>query len=170
MKKRYRGLMSAFVMIMFGLIAICYLMGYTNAWTAYTTPRDSDQDVDITDSGSIGRDFSIGAMMINGIKGLFEVAEENPILAAIGTIATVLGAIVVAKAGGAQAFAYIIPIVLVTIFANIFIFPIEPVSGQMSWAFVVSNGVSIPISAILIVFFNLFMFLAIIDFISGGRT
>ena len=167
MRQRYKGLMSAFVMIMFGLIAVCYLMGFTNAWTAYTnTDRISgDQDVNLEDPTEFGADFSIGQMMINGIRGLFESAEENPVLAIIGTIATVVGAIVVAKAGGAQAFAYIIPIVLVTIFANIFIFPISPISGEMHWV-----AGTVPVDAILIVFFNLFMFLAIIDFISGGIT
>jgi len=165
MKKEYRGLLSAFVMIMFGLIAVCYLMGFTNAWDAYTNQEVGDSDVNLEDPSEFGTDFSIGQMMINGIRGLFESAEENPVLAVIGTIATVVGAIVVAKAGGAQAFAYIIPIVLVTIFANIFIFPIAPISGEMHWV-----AGSVPIDAILIVFFNLFMFLAIIDFISGGRT
>ncbi len=167
MKQKYRGLMSAFVMIMFGLIAVCYLMGFTNAWSAYTTQTpDEDADlVDLDNPSEFGVDFSIGQMMINGIRGLFESAEDNPVLAWVGTIATVVGAIVVAKAGGAQAFAYIIPIVLVTIFANIFIFPIAPISGEMSWV-----ADTVPVDAILIVFFNLFMFLAIIDFISGGRT
>jgi len=167
MKKRYNGMISAFVMIMFGLVAICYLMGFTNAWSAYTSPDriSGNQDVDLTNPEEIDTDFSIGTMMINGIRGLFESASDNPLLAVLGTVATIVGAIIVAKAGGAQAFAYIIPIVLVTIFANIFIFPIEPVTGQLHWV----AGV-VPINAILIVFFNLFMFLAIIDFISGGRT
>jgi len=165
MKKEYRGLLSAFVMIMFGLIAVCYLMGFTNAWDAYTNQEAGDSDVNLEDPSEFGTDFSIGQMMINGIRGLFESAEENPVLAVIGTIATVVGAIVVAKAGGSQAFAYIIPIVLITIFANIFIFPIAPISGEMHWV-----AGAVPIDAILIVFFNLFMFLAIIDFISGGRT
>lgn len=167
MKQRYRGLMSAFVMIMFGLIAVCYLMGFTSVWTAYTDPAriEGDQDINLEDPSEFGADFSVGQMMINGIKGLFESAEENPVLAIMGTTATVVGAIVVAKAGGAQAFAYIIPIVLITIFANIFIFPIAPISGKMSWV-----ADTVPVDAILVVFFNLFMFLAIIDFISGGRT
>lgn len=167
MKKRYKGLMSAFVMIMFGLIAICYLMGFTNAWDAYTSSDRiaGDEAVDVTDPNEFGADFSIGDMMINGIKGLFESASENPILAIMGTLATAVGAIIIGKAGGAQAFAYIIPIVLVTIFANIFIFPIEPITGQLHWV-----AGTVPINLILIVFFNLFMFLAVIDFISGGRT
>jgi len=169
MKKKYTGLVSAFVMIMFGLIAVCYLMGFTSAWTAYTSqdpdPGGDADVIDVTKPDEFGADFSIGDMMIQGIEGLFRSAEENPVLAIIGTIATAVGMYIIGKAGGAQAFAYIIPIILITIFANIFIFPIEPLSGEMHWV-----AGTVPIDMILIVFFNLFMFLAIIDFISGGRT
>jgi len=148
-------------MIMFGLIAICYLMGFTNAWSSYTS-RDVDGNT-ITDEGAIGT--NIGDMMINGIKGLFVKASENPLLTIIGTVIAGAGMILVGKAGGSQAFAYIIPIVLIVLFANIFLFPIEPISGEVS---TVAGGV--PVDRIMVAFFNLFLFLSIIDFISGGRT
>lgn len=165
MKKRYKGLISAFVMIMFGLIAVCYLMGYTNAWTSYTGSdiRSEPGNQNMTEPGTI--DKGIGDMLINGIYALFKSASENPLLAIVGTIATAVGMFIVGKVGGAQAFAYIIPIVFVTIFANIFIFPISPISGEVG---VVAGA--IPIDIILITFFNLFLFLAIIDFVTGGRT
>jgi len=163
MKKKYKGLISAFVMIMFGLIAICYLMGFTSAWDNYTGRDIGSGDQGIEDEGAINE--GIGDMMINGIKSLFTTASENPILAIVGTIIAGAGMLLVGKAGGAQAFAYIIPIVFITIFANIFIFPISPVSGEIR-----SVAGGIPIDAIMVVFFNLFLFLAIIDFITGGRT
>lgn len=174
MKKKYKALMSAFVMIMFGVIAVCYLMGFTNAWMSYTsqdpTPADPDDpNVDVSDPNEFGAQFSIGDMMINGIKGLFKSTSDNPVFAIIGTAITALGALIIGKAGGAQAFAYIIPIVLITIFANIFIFPIEPLTADMGWAVINLGGTLVPISIFLVVFFNLFMFLAIIDFVSGGR-
>lgn len=160
MKKKYSGLISAFVMIMFGMIAICYLMGFTNAWTSYTGREVGSNDESITKEGAIGA--GIGDMMINGIKSLFTSAEENPLLAIVGTIIAGAGMILVGKAGGAQAFAYIIPIIFITIFANIFLFPITSLSGEVG---TVAGSVSIDL--IMVAFFNLFLFLAIIDFITG---
>ena len=161
MKKKYSGMISAFVMIMFGMITICYLMGFTNAWSSYTS-RDVN-DSNITKEGAINE--NIGDMMINGIKALFIKAGENPIATIVGSIIAGAGMILVGKAGGAQAFAYIIPIALVVLFANIFLFPISPISGEVS---TVAGGV--PVDLIMVAFFNLFLFLSIIDFISGGRT
>lgn len=160
MKKRYKALVSAFVMIMFGLIAICYLMEFTNAWTSYTGREVGSGDETISEEGAIGT--GIGDMMINGIKALFTSSSENPILAIIGTVIIGAGALLIGKAGGAQAFAYIIPIVFITIFANIFIFPIAPISGELG-----SVAGTVSIDIILVSFFNLFLFLAIIDFITG---
>lgn len=163
MKRRYKGLISAFVMIMFGLIAVCYLMGFDSAWGSYTErdirpENEGGQNITQKESVNVG----IGDMMINGIYALFESANENPLLAIVGTIATAVGMFIVGKAGGAQAFAYIIPIVFITIFANIFIFPISPVSEELG-----SIAGGLPVDIILMAFFNLFLFLAIIDFITG---
>lgn len=169
-KKRYAGLISAFVIIMFGMVAICYLMGFDSAWGAYTKHNINKNDPDgqnITEAGAINED--LGDMMINGIKGIFskatETVSENPLLSILGLVIAGVGMYFVGRAGGAQVFAYIIPIVLIVIFANIFIFPISDISGEIR---TVSSGV--PIEAILLTFFNLFLFLAIIDFVSGGRT
>jgi len=165
MKKRYSGLISAFVIIMFGIIAICYLMNFDSAWGSYTN-RDvgsGEGTQEITEEGSIN--VGIGDMMINGIYALFKEASDNPWLAIVGTVATTVGMFIVGKVGGGQAFAYIIPIVLITIFANIFIFPISDISGEIR-----TVGGVVPMDLILVAFFNLFLFLAIIDFISGGRT
>lgn len=165
-KQELQAGLTTYVMIMFGMVVILYLMGFTSAWSGYVSDERMDVDgVNITDEEALDSGFSIGDMMVDGIKGIFktavEGAQENPIVALAASVAGAIGIYVLARAGGAYIFAYLIPIVFVTIFANIFIFPIEPVSGQMIYI----EGV--PLNMFLIAFFNLFLFLSVIEFIRG---
>lgn len=168
-KQALQAGLTTYVMIMFGMIVILYLMGFTSPWVAYNAEGriEADSEVDIEDTEAIDTEFSIGTMMVDGIKGLFDSAvdgaSENPIIALGAAIVAGLGIYILARAGGAYIFAYLIPIILVTIFANIFLFPIEPISGQMIYV----EGV--PLNVFLIVFLNLFMFLSIIEFVRGSN-
>lgn len=166
-KKHLQAGLSTYVMIMFGMIVILYLMGFTSAWTAYNAEGriDADEALDLENESAIDTEFSLGSMMVDGIKGIFEGAGEaigdNPIAAIAATVGALIGMYVIAKAGASYVFAYLIPIILVTIFANVFLFPIEPISGQMIYV----EGV--PLNVFLVVFLNLFMFLSIIEFVRG---
>lgn len=173
-KNKYlRGGITAYVMIMFGLIVIMYLFGFTSAWNAYAS---SDYNREIGNTGQtiedptlFDTDFSIGEMMVQGIMTLFTTITEgitqNPLLGIVGTIIAGAGAILILRAGGAYALGFIIPIVLITLFANIFIFPIEHITNETT-SLSVAGGV--PVSIILIAFFNLFLFLTIIEFVRGS--
>lgn len=168
-KQKLQAGLTTYVMVMFGMIVILYLMGFTSPWVAYHSEGriDAEGEVDLESTGAIDSEFSIGTMMVDGIKGIFDSAvdgaTENPLIALAATIVAGLGIYILARAGGAYIFAYLIPIILVTIFANIFLFPIEPISGQMIYL------ENVPLNVILIVFLNLFMFLSIIEFIRGSN-
>lgn len=163
-RKKVKGGISAYVMIMFGMIVILYLMGFTNAWASYSDRSIANEEGgdSISDPGAVNP--SIGDMMIMGIRGLFtsEGGDVNWLTAIGAGIISLAGLYLASKVGGQYAFAYIIPIVFIVLFSNIFLFPIEPVSGQMHWV-----GGTVPLDIILIVFFNLWLILAIIEFVRG---
>jgi len=171
MKKKevYKAGLTTFVMMMFGMIVILYLMGFTSAWDAYNNDAriEGEADIDLENEGAIDSSFSIGDAMVDGLWGLFEGAgeytSENPLFALAGAVIAGIGIYVLARAGGAYIFTYLIPIIFITIFANIFIFPIEPVTGYMIYY----EG--IPLNVFLVVFLNLFMFLSIMEFIRGNN-
>ena len=181
-KKTVRGGITAYVMVMFGLIVIMMLMGFETAWQDYTNtggfadrPEDTYRDIpgsgnktitsDITDSET--GEFNILNVMIEGIKGIFITPEgETNWWSVIATIGGAIALGTVAKlTGGQYAFAYIIPIGLFAIFANIFIFPIHHTDESMSFF-----NDAIPLNVVLIVFFNLWLLLAIIEFVRGQTT
>lgn len=171
-KKHYQGGLTTYVMMMFGLIVVLYLFGFTSAWNSYASDGREigvgDDATTIGDPQFFDSNFRIGDMMVNGIMTLFstvgEGLSENPLLALVGGIFITAGAFLVLRSGGAYALGFIIPIVLITIFANIFIFPIEPITTETTSLSIASG---IPISLILVAFFNVFLFLSIIEFVRG---
>lgn len=173
-KKHYQGGITSYVIIMFGLIVVMYLFGFTSAWNAYASEDmnreigTGDDATTIEDPNMFDSDFSIGDMMVQGIMTLFttivEGVTENPLLGIIGTVIAGAGAILILRAGGAYALGFIIPIVIITLFANIFIFPIEPITTETTSMSIASG---IPISILLVAFFNIFLFLSIIEFVRG---
>ena len=155
---------TAYVMLMFGMIVILYLFGFTSAWGNYEKQQISDESgsKNITDVDAVNKD--IGTLMIDNIKALFtnEKGETDLLRVVIGTALTLAGMYLASKVGGQYAFAYIIPIIFVILFANIFIFPISYTSEHLGFAS------DIPLSLFLIAFFNLFLVLSIVEFVRGG--
>lgn len=165
-KKKTKAGLTAYVMIMFGMIVMLNLFGFNSAWEQYHGRSISEEEgaKQIDDAAAV--DKGIAALIIDNIKGLFtnDQGDTDIIKVIIGTAVTLAGMYLASKVGGQYAFAYIIPVVLIIVFANIFIFPFENVASDIAIA-----GV-IPLEAILIVFFNLFLILGIVEFIRGGSV
>lgn len=163
-KKKTKAGLTAYVMIMFGMIVMLYLFGFNSAWDHYHDRNISEEEgaSQIDDAAAV--DKGIGALIISNIKALFtnDQGDADILTIVVGTFVTLAGMYLASKVGGQYAFAYIIPIVFIIIFANIFIFPFENVASD------ISIGGVIPLEAILIVFFNLFLILGIVEFIRGG--
>lgn len=162
MKKKYLAAgITTYVMIMFGLIAMMYLMGFTSPWVAYTAGGSfgsGDVNETIADpQHPVGQ--GIVVMMLSSINSIIKWVGENPGWGVLGTAFAILGTLAMVKLGGQYILAYIIPIVLIGLFANIFIFPTAQVATQNIF----------PFDVLLICFFNLFLVLSIVEFVRGGN-
>ena len=169
-KRKMCGSLSAYVLIMLGLTIMLYLMGFTNAWTQYSgeTVGAGDDATGITTP----QDVSIANMMMTSIKGFFtaiaEDAEDGGIWTLVGTAIAIIGFGVIAKLGGQYVLAYLIPIIIFVLFANIFLFPITPLISDASLVATLPDGEIVNIEIILIVIFNVFLLLGIIEFVKGN--
>jgi len=172
-KKRAKGGVTSYVMVMFGLIVIMYLMGFQSAYSDYTSEgrtiaKDGEDSITDQITDSEGSNFNILSIMVDGIKQIFVNPEDGSTnwWSVIGAVAITVAGLAIAKfAGGQYAFAYIIPIALFTIFANIFIFPIHHVSGDLLFF----NG-AVPLNIMLLAFFNLWLILSIVEFVRGQTS
>lgn len=168
-RRKIRGSLSSYVLILLGLTIMCYLMGFTNAWTEY-----SDETVGAGDSATgitTPQDVGIANMMMTSIKGFFEAISDDVdgggIWTLVGTAIAIIGFGVIAKLGGQYVLAYLIPIIIFVLFANIFLFPITPLVSDASFVATLPDGEIVSIEIILIVIFNVFLLLGIIEFVKG---
>lgn len=151
--------LATYVVIMFGLIFIMYLFGYTSLWNSFsqTQIQTETTSVPITDP-IIDGGINILTLLFNSIANL-------QILIVIGSAgAAVLLLAIFAPKILASLVPFLIPAFLLIIL-NIFIFPISGISDALFFADAPFNTAII--TGGLIVFFNLFYILAIIEFIRG---
>jgi hypothetical protein len=153
-KREYRGSVSVFVLILVGMSIGLYLMGFTSAFinelsTEFSEEKDpSDSVPDFLDAigGAIFSAFTENLSVTSAMLGF-------------GLLAGFTGG---AYAGG-SILRYLIPIMLLFVVVNIFLFPVIPtIQGGVTH----TEGFD-PIIAILTVILNTMMFLSIFEFISG---
>jgi len=150
-KKKLPAGVTTFVIIMFGLVSIMYLMGFTNAWDKWQATEEG-----VTESG--------GSIENRGVFSfVFEAVTENATLVVGAFGGLVLIGFLTRLTGATYLLTYLAPLGLLVFFANMFIFPIEPMTTHLT--FIPQD--QIPINVILIAFFNIFLFLTIIEFIRG---
>jgi len=165
LKRKIKAGLTAYIIIMFGMIVMLYLFGFNSAWDSYQKQDISEEGNSKTITNPNAVDKNIGTLMIDNIKALFtnEKGETDLIKVIIGSALTLAGMYLASKVGGQYAFAYIIPIVLLIIFANIFIFPINNYTYEH-----LKIAGTIGLDLILMAFFNLFLILGIVEFVRGG--
>jgi uncharacterized membrane protein (DUF485 family) len=152
-----KGAITTYVMMMFGLIIVLYLMGFTSPWMAYTAETVGPEGEETGIASPTGIGTNILDWMMNGVYSLFEEVASNPLIAVISTIVTLGAFYLISKVGGQYVLAYIIPIIILAIFANIFIFPTSTLQGQILF----------PLDIVVFGFLNLFLILSYIDFVKG---
>lgn len=140
--KNNEGALSTFVFILFGIIVIGHLLGYTSLFMKWA-------------SG----DSSIGSIISN------ITADPNKMFSIITTaiLAVAVPATIIGFFGGIQYLSYLIPIGLLGIFLNIFIFPIADISSELSF-----TSPFFPGSLFLMAFFNLFYIISVLEYIRSG--
>lgn len=152
MKKRYmRGSMTTYVMLMFGLVAVLFLMGFSPPFFAQTIGGSGQI---VSEPGS----FDIGSIMMTAIFSVFETLVDDPVWGIVGSVIGIVSMAVIVKLGGQYVIAYIIPLIFLVLFANIFVFPTS------------SIGTDLPteLSLITFSFLNLFLILSYLEFVRGN--
>lgn len=152
MKKKYmRGSITTYVMLMFGLVAVLFLMGFSPPFFTQTIGGSGQT---ISEAGS----FDLGTMMMVAVFSVFEALVDNPVWGIIGAVVGIVSMAVIVKLGGQYIIAYIVPLLLLVLFANIFVFPTS------------SIGTDLPteLSLITFSFLNLFLILSYLEFVRGN--
>ena len=147
---------ATYVLIMFGLAFMLYLFGFNSMYNQWTINSDINGE---TKQGPI----HINDSEMN--KGSFITTIMNPL--SLFTAAT-LGIVGISLIVGwftkstATILTYAIPAIIL-IALNIFVFPINTITDEMG----TFNTAAFPLTGFILILFNLFYILAIIDFIRG---
>lgn len=145
---------ATYFLIMLGLMFMLYLFGFTNMWSSYQT---------LTSSSLESSSSQFGADILGNLANAF-ADPDTYAWAGVGIVAT-LGAVIVGKLTGTLStiLTFLIPILLLVIL-NIFVFPINALSAETQALSV--GGISIAV--FLLIFFNGFYILAVLEFIRGN--
>lgn len=157
LSKNNHGGVTAYVMILFGMIIILYLFGFQSIWSTY-----QEKNMDITSSDNEAVDF--GTMILQRIGESITKSPEN-IAWLTGGILGTLGILIIGKLTGTTStiLQFLIPVILLVVL-NIFIFPLNDLDASIN--FMAGTGFTI----FLFAFFNLFYILAVIEFVRGTPT
>ena|SRR3990167_5528803 len=137
---------STYLYIMMGISIAFWFFGYPPA--AYSLLTQSGINIET------GEAVPIADTMINGIRNLF---SDPLFLAAIG-IPLVLSVFI--GGSGGQSVYFVIPLLMLTVFMNIFIFPTS---------FIFNQDMPVILRAIFNLFLNSMLMMSIIEFIRGGN-
>ena len=154
MKKKYiRGSITTYVMLMFGLVVVLFLMGFA--------PPFFNQPEAIGGSGQLVTEpgnFDLGTMMMTAVFSVFQTLMESPIWGLIGIAVGIISMYVIVKLGGQYVIAYIVPLILLILFANIFVFPTSSIGSDLPSE----------LGLITFAFLNLFLILSYLEFVRGN--
>ncbi len=150
------GSLATYAIIMFGMIFMLYLFGFTSLWTAYQATELAGQEGTIPLSDPV---LNAGVNLIGLITSSIEVLVVST-ATAIGLIAI----FIFARGAASTILTFLIPIILLVVL-NVFVFPLSGMSDALIFA-----DAPFPTAIIttgLIIFFNLFYILAVLEFIRG---
>jgi len=149
------GSIATYVLIMFGMSFMLFLFGFTSMYAQWS----NNADINDTSGGSTG----LAEPTIN--QGGFIEQIMNPINILAAGIAAIGGLVLITwfmGKGSTVVWQYAIPAIIL-LALNIFVFPISAVADEVASL----SLVGFPIAGFLLIFFNLFYILAVIDFIRG---
>lgn len=156
----YAGI-TVYVFILMGMSIMLYLFGFTNMYTNYQSQIDQNGSQVQQANFTTNEQFNPLNLVIN-------LLTKNAGWV-IGGIGGIIGMVLIGwftKTDLSSFYMYIIPIGIITIFLNVIVFPIYPISNEL----IQYQIAGFPISIFLIIFFNLWFLLAIIEYIRSGVT
>lgn len=172
--KRLQGGITTYVFIMFGTALILYMFGFTNMFGATTSEgyRETAYSNQTSQTGNISNpDFQVQTNPVEmAVTAILSFAGQN-MAWVIGGIGGVIGLLFLSRVVGGEIIstylAYLIPIGILAVFLNYFIYPISSLDESLRH---MELAPGLEISIALIIFFNLFFLLSVFDFITGRQT
>jgi len=175
--KRDDAGLTAYAMILLGMTIMLFMFGFTTMWNTYTNMNESGarvsgvESIDEEDETAVERNIEITDPSLNlGVDLLNLLA--NSIFATLISSVTAIGILVIIILGrkNTAMWSFIIPIILLVVL-NVFVFPVSAMKGDLQpYDAVILDYIGFGFTTILIVFFNLFYILAVMEFIRGGYT
>lgn len=172
--KRMQGSITVYVLLLFGMSVVFYMFGFTNMMGGSTgdgyldTANINQPNGNITDPKlQTSKESNPLFVMANSVASF---ATNNPWLtfAGIGGLILIgISGIFLGKETTATFFGYLIPIGILAIFLNYFVFPINTLDENLRQ---MQLAPGLGVSTVLIMFFNLIFILAVIDFVIGRQT
>ena len=158
------GSVGTYVLIMFGIIVTLYMFGYTNTLDLYLSDTNNG-NLNVTDA-EMQKNENTNPMYLF-LLALVNMITENPWVAGIGIGAIILGTVIGMATGTLSViYTYIIPIILIAVVLNLFIFPLTSIDAELS-SFMIWE---IPFSWIIIMLLNLMYILAVLEYVRSGTT
>lgn len=158
------GSIGTYVLLMFGIIVTLYMFGYTNTLDLYLSDTNNG-NINVTDAEMQKNENSNPMYLF--FKALLNLVSDSPELLGIG-----IGALIIGTAFGyltgtlSTIFTYVIPIILIAVVLNLFIFPLTSIDAELR-SFMIWE---IPLSWIIIMFLNLMYILAVLEYVRTGTT
>lgn len=168
--------LTAYAMILLGMTVMLFLFGFTTMWNVYTNADEGGAEItaSITDESSdtnVEESMDISDPTLNIGVTLLNMILNSIFSTLLGTV-SVVGAFVVIYLfrNNSAVWQYIIPIILLIVL-NVFVFPIAALEGDMSvYDAVFYATIGFGFTTFLVIFFNLFYLLAVVEFIRGGHV
>lgn len=160
----FKAGITAYVLIMFGMGLMLYMFGFTSTFARYF----GTGTVNGTSIADPNMQFEHNPIYMI-VQGITSFTADNPLLVG-GTIAGLVLIAIVGRIGGVNlnvVYSYLVPIAILAIFLNVFVFPVDSFTDALI-GMTIPPG--LPLSWVLIGFFNLFFILAVIDYVRGGQT
>lgn len=178
MKRKLRQMndsasIGTYVLILFGMTVVLYMFGFTNSMMGpggYLSDA-SVNGTNLTDSNMQQANNPL-AMFVNALVNFM---KNNVLNLGVG-IAGVVITLVLAKFAGLEGVItaitnYLIPIALLGIVLNLFVFPLSSLDAELGgMTFWAGTSYAVPLSWFIIMFFNLFFVLAVLEYIRTGTT
>jgi hypothetical protein len=155
LRRDNNGGVTTYVLIMFGMIFILYLFGFTSIWGTYSAITVGANDTAISDPTI--------AFGVNILSSLASTLTDPETMGVVGGGLLALAGLMIfgwLTKTTATILQFLIPVLLM-IALNIFIFPIGNLSTDLMF-------MGVGISAFIIIFFNLFYILSVIEFVRGN--
>ena len=167
------GGITAYAMILLGMTVMLFLFGFTTMWETYTGEESGAiLSGEVVSGDEITQnELTVTDPALNIGYRIFDLLTNSISATLLSTVTVGAGLVFLFLfRKNTAVWQYIIPIILLVVL-NIFVFPISAMSGDMSVydaIFVASIGFGF--TTFLIVFFNLFYILAVLEFVRGGGS